>query len=69
MKNKLGISRLKKVTFVIAVVFSMTVVGLALTPHYTCGCGDDVEDGTKLTYVINGISKIVIGKKVFNSNK
>lgn len=69
MKNKFGIKNdLKNYTVILAVIIFMSFGFLAMIPNYACGCGE-VENGTKLTYYINGISKAVIGKKVFNSNK
>jgi len=46
----------------------MVAVVLGVTPNYSCGCGG-VENGTKLTYVINGVSKKIIGKPVIEVKK
>ncbi len=45
-------------------LFCCAIIGLAITPNYTCGCGE-IQNGTKLTYIINEVSKITIGKKLF----
>jgi hypothetical protein len=42
----------------------MVVVGLGVTPNFTCGCGE-IENGTKLTFLINQVSKAVLGEPVF----
>ena len=46
----------------------MIFVVLGITPNYSCGCGG-VENGTKLTYLINGVSKSIIGKPVIKVEK
>ena len=46
----------------------MTVIGLGITPNYSCGCGG-VENGTKLTYLVNGVSKSITGKSLIEVKK
>ncbi len=54
----------KKYFAILAITFSMVIVGLAFTPNYACGCGGEMQNGTKLTYLINGFSKNTIGRKL-----
>jgi hypothetical protein len=59
---------MKKRMIILSVVFCSLVVGvLAFTPHVTCGCGQ-VEEGTKLTMIINEVSQKITGKKIFQHN-
>ncbi len=46
-------------------IFCFVIIGLAITPNYACGCGGEIQNGTKLTHIINGITKNTIGKKLF----
>lgn len=66
MIKKLVSTRKRKVILLTAVFFSMVVINLGLTPNYSCGCGG-IENGTKLTYWINQVSKTVIGKKLIKT--
>jgi len=68
MFKKLLSNGKRKIIFLTAVFFSMVAVVLGVTPNYSCGCGG-VENGTKLTYVINGVSKKIIGKPVIEVKK
>jgi hypothetical protein len=67
MINKLISTGKRKIIVLFAVLFSLFVVNLGLTPNYACGCGGEAQNGTKLTYLINGISKSVIGVKVIKT--
>lgn len=58
----------RKFVFLAVFSVSMVVIGLGVTPNYSCGCGG-VENGTKLTYLINGVSKSIIGKPVIEVKK
>lgn len=42
-------------------IFSLFIVSLAFTPHYTCGCGG-FNESSQLTYLINSVSKSTFGK-------
>jgi hypothetical protein len=64
MIKKLIRARRRKAILLSAIVFSMVVVGLGVTPNFTCGCGE-IENGTKLTFLINQVSKAVLGEPVF----
>ena len=65
MKQKINMkSRLVKSLALSAVILCVVFVGLAITPNYACGCGE-IENGTKLTYFVNQISKNLFGRKVF----
>ncbi len=68
MFKKFIASRFGKMILLTAVVFSMVVIHLGVTPNYSCGCGE-AENGTKLTYFINMASKDVIGRKIFETKK
>jgi hypothetical protein len=46
----------------------MIIVALGVTPNYSCGCGD-IENGTKLTYLINSVSKSITGKPAIEVKK
>ena len=48
-------------------IFSIIFIGLALTPHYTCACGQ-YEDGSQLTNVINSVTETLFGKTVIEKN-
>lgn len=48
-------------------LFSLVIIGLAFTPHFTCACGQ-YEDGSQLTNIINSISEIVIGRPLIERN-
>ncbi len=61
-------NRKRKFFLLTAIFFSLVIAGLSVTPNYSCGCGE-IEDGTKLTYLINKVSITVIGKKVIETNK
>lgn len=50
-----------------SVLFSIAVVGLAFTPHITCGC-PKYEDGSQLTHFINSASERLIGKPIIEKN-
>ena len=56
-----------KIILLSAVIFSMVIVTLGFTPNYSCGCGGEMQNGSKLTYYINGASKIVIGRKILKT--
>jgi len=66
MIKKLISTGKRKAFLLTAIFFSLVVISLGITPNYSCGCGD-VENGTKLTYLINGISKSLIGKKIIET--
>ena len=68
MFKKLFSKGKQKIISLTVVFFSMIIVVLGVTPNYTCGCGE-IENGTKLTFLINQVSKNVIGKPVFNTKK
>ncbi len=59
--------RIIKGTILSSFLFSLVIVGLAFTPHYTCACGQ-YEDSSQLTKIINVISKNVIGKPIIETN-
>ena len=64
--NSIKHPRRKTVHFVLlpSFIFSLTFFLLAITPNYAYGCGE-IQNGTKLTYLINRISKNITGKPVF----
>lgn len=68
MIKKLISTRMRKIVVLTAVFFSMVIVALGITPNYSCGCGQ-VEEGTKLTYIINKVSEKIIGKPVIETRK
>ncbi len=47
-----------RVGFLPIAFLSILVSALAVTPHYSCGCGK-VEKGTKLTIFIDQITKFL----------
>jgi hypothetical protein len=67
MLKKFISSGKRKIILLTAVFFSLVVIGLGITPNYSCGCGGEFQNGTKLTYLVNQVSKSVVGKPVFNS--
>jgi hypothetical protein len=50
------------------VLLSTGIVGSGITPNYSCGCGE-IENGTKLTRLIDGVSKNIVGNPVFKAQK
>lgn len=41
-------------------IFSLTIIVLGFTPHYTCGCGEQIQKGNKLTHFVNR----VVGREI-----
>jgi hypothetical protein len=64
--NQIRNSRRKRfwLIFLPSFIFSLTLFVLAITPHYTCACGDKKRQSL-LTLIINDISKQIVGKKIF----
>jgi hypothetical protein len=55
--------RMVKGLVITSFLFLTAFVGLAFTPHITCGCGQ-YEDGSQLTHFINTASEKIIGRPV-----
>jgi hypothetical protein len=53
-----------KALLVVGVLFAGVIVALGLTPNYSCACGA-IEDGNKLTHVINVVWKDITGERFF----
>lgn len=64
--NQMKYSKRKTFVFVFlsSFIFTLIIFALAITPNFACGCGE-IQNGTKLTYLINQVSKTLIGKPVF----
>ncbi len=45
-------------------VFSLAIFALGIIPHYTCGCGEQIQKSSKLTHIVNRISENIIGREI-----